>query len=43
MTGAVKCFNGEKGYGFIQTSNETDVFVHYNAIQANGFRTLEEG
>lgn len=41
--GTVKWFNPEKGYGFIeQDGGGGDVFVHYNQIQANGFRTLEE-
>jgi cold shock protein len=41
--GTVKWFNSEKGYGFIQRDNESDVFVHFSAIQMNGYRTLEEG
>ena len=41
--GTVKWFNSEKGYGFIQRENEPDVFVHFSAIQMNGYRTLEEG
>lgn len=43
MRGTVKWFNAEKGYGFISVENGKDVFVHYSAIQGNGFRTLEEG
>ena len=42
-TGNVKWFNAEKGYGFITTEEGKDVFVHYSAIQCDGFRTLEEG
>ena len=41
--GTVKWFNAAKGYGFIQRSTGDDVFVHFSAIQANGYRTLEEG
>ena len=43
MTGIVKWFNAEKGYGFITTDEGKDVFVHYSSIQADGFRSLEEG
>lgn len=43
MRGRVKWFNAEKGYGFIETDGGPDVFVHYTAIQMEGFRTLEEG
>ena len=43
MTGTVKWFNAEKGFGFIQRDNGSDVFVHFSAIQGDGFKTLEEG
>jgi len=42
-TGTVKWFNAEKGYGFISQSDGADVFVHFSAIQMNGYRALEEG
>ncbi|PZA08513.1 MULTISPECIES: cold-shock protein [unclassified Meiothermus] len=42
-TGTVKWFNAEKGYGFIAQEDGPDVFVHYSAIEADGFRTLQEG
>jgi CspA family cold shock protein len=42
-TGTVKWFNAAKGYGFIQRDNGEDVFVHYSAIVADGYRSLEEG
>ncbi len=42
-TGSVKWFNGSKGYGFITREEGEDVFVHYSAIQGDGFRNLEEG
>lgn len=42
-TGRVKWFNASKGYGFIETDEGRDVFVHYSAIQAPGYRSLDEG
>jgi CspA family cold shock protein len=41
--GVVKWFNGAKGFGFIQRSSGEDVFVHFSAIQSNGYKTLNEG
>jgi cold shock protein len=41
--GTVKWFNAEKGYGFISRGEARDVFVHYSAIQMDGYRSLEEG
>jgi len=41
--GTVKWFNEQKGFGFIVREGKPDVFVHYSAIQGNGFKTLEEG
>lgn len=41
--GTVKWFNAEKGYGFITGENGSDVFVHFSAIQGDGFKTLNEG
>ena len=43
MTGKVKWFNAEKGFGFIEREDGDDVFVHFSALQAEGFKTLEEG
>lgn len=43
MKGTVKWFNAEKGYGFIQVEGGEDVFVHFSAIQGDGFKTLDEG
>ncbi|ADZ82344.1 cold-shock protein CspD [Cellulosilyticum sp. ST5] len=43
MTGKVKWFNAEKGFGFIEREGGDDVFVHFTAIQGDGFKTLEEG
>jgi CspA family cold shock protein len=42
-TGTVKWFNESKGFGFISQDNGDDVFVHFNAIQGVGFKTLSEG
>ncbi|MCO5761663.1 MAG: cold shock domain-containing protein CspD [Gammaproteobacteria bacterium] len=44
MTGTVKWFNNAKGYGFVRSDdNEEDVFVHFSAIDMDGYRTLKEG
>ena len=42
-TGRVKWFNAEKGFGFIETEGSADVFAHFSAIQASGFKKLNEG
>ncbi|WP_256759100.1 cold shock domain-containing protein [Cohnella sp. WQ 127256] len=43
MQGKVKWFNAEKGYGFIESEEGSDVFVHFSAIQMDGYKALEEG
>lgn len=43
MTGTVKWFNNQKGYGFISDQDGDDVFVHYSGLNMEGFKTLEEG
>ena len=42
-TGTVKFFNAEKGYGFIKAEDGKEIFIHYSAIQSDGYKTLEEG
>jgi len=42
-TGTVKWFNGSKGFGFIEREEGPDVFVHFNAIQGDGYKSLDEG
>jgi CspA family cold shock protein len=43
ITGTVKWFNGDKGYGFLAREGGPDVFVHFSAIQGDGYRNLQEG
>ncbi|MFZ7102041.1 MAG: cold shock domain-containing protein [Peptococcaceae bacterium] len=43
MKGTVKWFNAEKGFGFIESEQDGDVFVHFSAIQSQGFKSLDEG
>jgi CspA family cold shock protein len=43
MQGKVKWFNADKGYGFLETDEGNDVFVHFSAIQSDGFKSLDEG
>ena len=43
MIGKVKWFNNEKGYGFIEYNDKEDIFIHYSAIEMDGYKTLSEG
>ena len=43
MKGTVKWFNAKKGFGFISDENGNDVFVHFSALQMDGFKVLDEG
>ena len=43
LKGKVKWFNNEKGYGFIESENLSDIFVHYSVIKKDGYKTLAEG
>ncbi len=43
MVGKVKWFNNEKGYGFIEYNDQEDIFIHYSAIEMEGYKTLTEG
>ena len=43
MIGRVKWFNNEKGYGFIEYKQDEDIFIHYSAIEIEGYKTLSEG
>jgi len=43
LTGTVKWFDAKKGYGFIESEEGDDIFVHYSSINSDGFKTLEDG